>query len=618
MDMEICEGEFTLQDAPVSLRALPGSLSYKSPMDATFTLPRSMTASTSAPHYSAQTLPSRKFPTIPAIKPILPDPDPLTGRFNTIPIPHIASARRKSVIPDPEHETSALYSVDDNGIEFVLGGTLPQLVNSLTDERADMEFIEDFLFTYRYFTTPEHFLEHLQKRYMYMAPLICTPEERNLFDDWRLPVQLRVITVLKQWLEGHFHDFEDQVLLDRLRSFIFSTISMQNPKWATSLEEIIHARLICNINSGERAVVSNGFNSLEVLCALLKQSELIKKRKWHFKSYKNSFVGQEAVDWMMLHMGLKSRQLVCNLGARLVAQELIYCVSKEKNEFRDTEHSFYQFTPKAEEILSRVVPAIPILPKNTIEMNLANVAAKEIARQLTMIEFDIFRSIRLQEISWQSWNKHGGVGSPNVTAMIERFNKVGFWVATEMVNQKHHTLRVAILKKLIKIAHVCKKINNFNTMMEIAVGLNMGSVSRLSKVWGALDAKTKTRFDEIMLLAQSSQNYKNYREALRAATVPVLPYLALFLRDLTFIEDGNSNHMGVETEINFLKMRLLSKVFKSVTHYQQAASYMFTPVPQLQQYLLEGVTVLNETELYKMSYQCEPARESTKLSSSVS
>jgi len=622
MDLDFYDADFSLQEGPVSLRALPGSVLYKPPSQsaASLTLPRGMATSASAPHshFISQTLP-RKFPTIPAIKPILPDPDPITGRpTKNIPIPHIASARRKSLIPDPERETSALYSIDENGVEFVLGGTLPQLVNSLTDERADMEFIEDFLYTYRYFTTPEIFFELLQKRYIYNAPLICTPEERALFDDWRPPVQLRVITVLKKWIEDHFYDFEDSVLLDRLRSFIFATISMENPKWATCLEEIIHSKLICSINFGDRAIIPNGLDSLEVLCALLKQSDLIKNRKWHLKTYRNCFGGQEAVDWMMMHMGLKSRQIVCNLGTRLVANELIHCISKEKNEFRDTAHSFYQFTPKAEEILARVLPATPILPKNAIEMNLANVAAKEIARQLTLIEFDLFKRIKLDEISWQHWSKNNGGKSPHVTAMIDRFNKVGFWVATEIVSQKHHTMRVALLKKLIKIAHICKKINNFNTMMEIAVGLNMGSVSRLSKVWAALDTKTKNRFDEIMKLTHSSQNYKNYREALKAATVPVLPYLALFLRDLTFIEDGNSNHMVAQTEINFLKMRMLAKVFKSITHYQQAASYIFTPVPQLQQYLLQGIVVMNEADLYKLSHQCEHSRESTKLSSSVS
>lgn len=43
---------------------------------------------------------------------------------------------------------------------------------------------------------------------------------------------------------------------------------------------------------------------------------------------------------------------------------------------------------------------------------------------ITKTEFDMFKRIKLQEISWQAWSKNGGVDSPNVTAMIDRFNKV--------------------------------------------------------------------------------------------------------------------------------------------------------------------------------------------------
>jgi hypothetical protein len=614
-------------DPLVSLRPLPGSVlhnknSKHNTVSTALTFPRAMPTDHSTAHYHHYSLP-RKFPTIPAIKPISPD-DPEHARPllacnekpTHVPIPHIPSTRRKSIIPDPNHETSALYSTDEIGKEFVLGGTLTQLVNSLTDERADIGFIEDFLYTYRYFTTADCFLEALQRRYLYAAPPTCSAEEKAQYDEWRGPVQLRVINCFKKWIEEHFHDFElDRALLDKIRSFIFSTISLQNPKWATSLEEIIHAQLICSINSGDRAIPTTGLQSLEVLCALLKQSDLVQHRKWRLKNYKPCFVGQEAVDWMMLHMGLKSRQIVCNLCARLVSQDLIVCVSKDKNEFRDTQHSFYQFTVRAEEILSHVLPSTPILPKNTIEMNLSNVAPKEIARQLTLIEFDIFKSIKLQEISWQTWNKHNGKDSMNVVEMIDRFNQVGFWVASEVVSQKQLTCRVAILKKLIKIAYACKKINNFNTMMEIAVGLNMGSVARLVKTWGAIDTKTKLRYDEIMLLTHSTHNYKNYREALKTATFPVLPYLGLYLRDLTFIEDGNSNFIADESEVNFLKMRMLAKIFKSISEYQQHGYYNFTPVPQLRQYLLQGVTVVkNDTELYRHSYHCESSRNSVKLS----
>ena len=145
-----------------------------------------------------------------------------------------------------------------------------------------MDFIRDFLYTYRYFTTSDKFLELLQRRYspyrffrIYLIPILGIYTWRHSFvvlrselystigghqsnsgtslSSLRLEritstyLQYRVINVLKQWIEDHFNDFDDPALLDKLRSFIFATISMENPKWATCLEEIIHARLICNI-----------------------------------------------------------------------------------------------------------------------------------------------------------------------------------------------------------------------------------------------------------------------------------------------------------------------------------------------------------------------------------
>jgi len=159
------------------------------------------------------------------------------------------------------------------------------------------------------------------------------------------------------------------------------------------------------------------------------------------------------------------------------------------------------------------------------------------------------------------------------------------------------------------------QMNNFNTMMEIAVGLNMASVARLVKTWGALDAKTKARYDEIMQITQHTYNYRNYRERLKTVTFPVLPYLGLILRDLTFIEDGNKNYLEeLPDNMNFYKMRMLAKVFKSVRDYQRHPFY-FTPVPALQHYLLHVRVEQNDNELYKLSCQCEISRNSVKLSS---
>ena len=46
------------------------------------------------------------------------------------------------------------------------------------------------------------------------------------------------------------------------------------------------------------------------------------------------------------------------------------------------------------------------------------------------------------------------------------------------------------------------------------------------------------KMENIMNIEQS---HHNYREAVRNANPPVIPYLGVSLKDLTFIEDGNRN-----------------------------------------------------------------------------
>ncbi len=78
---------------------------------------------------------------------------------------------------------------------------------------------------------------------------------------------------------------------------------------------------------------------------------------------------------------------------------------------------------------------------------------------------------------WQKKDKHEV--SPNLTLLIERFNKIGYWVATEVLSVTDHRLRVRVLKKFIKVAHRLHNFNNYNGLMQILSGLNNSSVKRL-------------------------------------------------------------------------------------------------------------------------------------------
>lgn len=90
--------------------------------------------------------------------------------------------------------------------------------------------------------------------------------------------------------------------------------------------------------------------------------------------------------------------------------------------------------------------------------------ALEIARQLTLIEFQLYRRIAASELLGQAWLKtNREAASPNLLALVRRFNLVSLWVSTELLRSSLNTKqRAAIAKHFIAIGHHFKKLNNFN------------------------------------------------------------------------------------------------------------------------------------------------------------
>ena len=66
------------------------------------------------------------------------------------------------------------------------------------------------------------------------------------------------------------------------------------------------------------------------------------------------------------------------------------------------------------------------------------------------------------------------------------------------------------------------------------------SLSNLIKLQ-LLDAKQKKRYEEVQNIMSREKNFQNFRAHLHKADPPCIPYLGLYLTDLTFIEDGNKD-----------------------------------------------------------------------------
>jgi hypothetical protein len=95
-------------------------------------------------------------------------------------------------------------------------------------------------------------------------------------------------------------------------------------------------------------------------------------------------------------------------------------------------------------------------------------------------------------------------------------------------------------------------------------------------------------FNEMGELANPESNYRCYRTQLKNASVPLLPYLACFLRDLIYMEEMPStvlNNDGIRM-INWGKMRQLGGIFQFVLKSQEFPYKIepdFTLIPLLSQ-----------------------------------
>jgi len=244
------------------------------------------------------------------------------------------------------------------------------------------------------------------------------------------------------------------------------------------------------------------------------------------------------------------------------------------------------------------------------QRNLLDISATTLAEQLTYKESLMYRSIQppeLLNLSWSSKNKNNREIARNVVLIVERSNKVSYWVATEICMCRDLRKRVAAMKRFINVAYKCYEMHNYNTTMEVIGGLNNISVQRLKKTWAELPERYQQMWDRLTVIMDTKNNYGEYRNRLSSAkqqNIPAIPFLGVFLRDLTFIEDGNNDKIGKHA--NFEKINLLGEVIREVQAYQRVP-YQFKKQSSITKYLRKALVLPEDPEdtIYELSLQVE-------------
>ncbi|KAJ5984678.1 hypothetical protein N7481_006777 [Penicillium waksmanii] len=251
----------------------------------------------------------------------------------------------------------------------------------------------------------------------------------------------------------------------------------------------------------------------------------------------------------------------------------------------------------------------PILPKKLNKLQFLKIDPKEIARQLTIMESSMFAKIQRSELLNKSWQKRdtcGGPGSaPHIRASIRYSNQVSNWVVALIIAESELKKRTQVIGHFINVASACRDLQNYSTVISILSGLESAPIYRLSRTWAMVTERSCNTLSPMQAMISSTQNYNAYRETIRAAVPPCIPFLGLFLKDLTFIEDGNPG-LTSEGLINFHKYTMLASTIQDVQRFKEAP-YCLQPVPELQEYLAtELQSAVELHELWPRSCELEP------------
>ena len=247
-----------------------------------------------------------------------------------------------------------------------------------------------------------------------------------------------------------------------------------------------------------------------------------------------------------------------------------------------------------------------IIPKGDGEF--MEIDPVEIARQLCLLEQRLYKMLSLREFLDQKWNKgQKNIAAPGIVAFIDHFNTVSMFVSRSIVMQLNIRKRTKNIEKWVAIAAKCREYRNFNATMSILSGLRAASVYRLRKTWAGVDGKILALHDSLLELMSQENNWERYRNVLGSEDPPCIPYLGVYLTDLTFLDDAMANVLA-NGAINWEKRRKLATLILEVHQYQQEP-YGFLEVKSIQEDLSKNLSQQSsytERDLFNISLIIEP------------
>ncbi|CAJ0942421.1 unnamed protein product, partial [Mesorhabditis belari] len=238
-------------------------------------------------------------------------------------------------------------------------------------------------------------------------------------------------------------------------------------------------------------------------------------------------------------------------------------------------------------------------------------SSSELAQQLFVMHSEMFEATDETELVTQVFGRDQFPGKvpSNLDLLLRRFNEVQYWATTEVLLAAPQR-RVATLRKFIKIAIYAKENRDLLSLFALTLGLSNIAVSRLNSLWNRLPAKLRRQFAEYEALLDPSRNHRAYRALVDSLHPPIVPFVPLLLKDLTFIHETNKTYFS--GLVNQEKMHMVAGVLRAFrkckAHFPHQV-YAERKIGDTQNLIRNFRVIDNQRRLIELSYAIEPKRQ---------
>ncbi|TIB36114.1 hypothetical protein E3P84_01058 [Wallemia ichthyophaga] len=414
----------------------------------------------------------------------------------------------------------------------IMGATLPSLVATLTphDVTLDINILETFMMTFRLFTTPIQFAIELKSRFENADDI----QNKSISNT----IRLGVYNLAKLWLEVHWVDREDYNALETIEDLGVNSNTMNTYTASTDvLLNLIDRRRFEHEHPESMNHNNSSYNSI---------SNKTKSKRHDGQHSLKMFKNLQFSETSSVMMNRYSRSSIGSSMDQIPVPQI--------------GKTLLNHLKSPQGLTSAPLPT--------------DFEPIEMARQLTIMESRLYQCVTVSEllcVNEGGSNKKGVDANdvrPALKAMSEFTTRVTAWVSESILREGEARKRVPPIKFWIKHS---LSLNNYGLLIAIVCGLTTSTISRLKRTWELVPVKHRNLLNNLNTMAACDRNYAVYRAKLRSAQLPALPYVGLFLSDLTFVHVGNkptrpSSIDGRRQVINFDKYEKLKNIIQATTN----------------------------------------------------